>query len=670
MAFNPDAYLAESEQFDPDAYLSETDAIDQEVDPQAQLDAMNDAQSGSAETASTGIGVADAGLEFAAAFNRGATKLADFLTTDQINAVSQVLGSEFRVPSITDTLSAGTSGGFMPEGMARDVVRSAGEVVPSAVATGGVLRSMASKLPAFTSASEGIAAGAIRQMGQTGAASDVVYGAASGAGGEYGRQEGGTAGQLAGAVIAPLSIAAGQASIKGLISAGKQGLTAFNRTVEGMSDDGASTLLSEMMIREGLSPEDVAKEVSRLGDDATLADAGNNFARLLRLAANKVPRIEGRVGSELGARQSGQGQRILSAFDDSAGIPKLSMDDEIIRLQQVEGPKIKGLYDKAREGTVSISQKLNNMLENSPSMQAAAKEADNALGDISSMGQKVSNLDRLDAIKKSLDDMIGVALRQGENSKVARLSELKNTMVAEVDLAIPAYKEARNAFAGKAQLENAAEFGTNYFKLKPTEVARLTQSMGESEKRFFRLGAKQAIIDKLDSMQLNRDAIKAMFGRGGDASKLRSLFATEKQFNTFSDAMEREAQFVMTRRAAQENSTTAKQLFDDKSMTQALNDARRVATDPLEAAAFLGSLTGKLSAKKGSEANIKALEKVGDILLERGMPAERIESLLRKGSEKQIESALRGALSKSGSSKTIAPMIGSAIAPDQRQSQQ
>jgi len=171
---------------------------DQEVDPQAQLDAMNDSQAGSAETASTGIGAADAGLEFAAAFNRGATKLADFLTTDQINAVSQVLGSEFRVPSITDTLSAGTSGGFMPEGMARDVVRSAGEVAPSALSGALAARGLAGGLPQFSAQTEGVIPGIVRQAGQETARSAVATGALAGAGSELGKKGGGEVGEALG----------------------------------------------------------------------------------------------------------------------------------------------------------------------------------------------------------------------------------------------------------------------------------------------------------------------------------------------------------------------------------------------------------------------------------------------------------------------------------------
>lgn len=170
------------------------------------------------------------GLEFASAFNRGATKLADFLTTDQINAVSQILGSEFRVPSITNMLSPATQGGFAQEGLARDVVRGAGEVIPAAVGAGATLARAGSQLPAFTAATEGVLPGVLRQAGSTSIAAEGALGAASGAGsvlggeaggaigeavgGEQGRAIGETVGSVAGGIVAPVGAAVSAERLK------------------------------------------------------------------------------------------------------------------------------------------------------------------------------------------------------------------------------------------------------------------------------------------------------------------------------------------------------------------------------------------------------------------------------------------------------------------------
>lgn len=145
--------------------------------------------------------LADVALEGMAAFNRGATRMADFLTTDQINAVSEILGSEFRVPSITEKASAGTQGNFMEEGLGRDVVRSAGELVAPGVAGGQIARQAAQRLPQFAAQTEGVIPGAIRQAGQTTMGREGVLAATTGAGGELGGAGGEVAGEQIGGMI-------------------------------------------------------------------------------------------------------------------------------------------------------------------------------------------------------------------------------------------------------------------------------------------------------------------------------------------------------------------------------------------------------------------------------------------------------------------------------------
>jgi hypothetical protein len=168
--------------------------------------------------------------EGAAAVNRGASQVADFLTTTPINAALELAGSESRVPSITETLAPATAGNFMEAGVPRDIVRAAGEVIPSGVAAGSLLRGAAGALnPAMLSSGEGVTAGAVRQLGQTTIGQDAAYTGLSGAGGAVGQEVGGDAGALIGSLAAPLSgamIPAGvNATKSALATAGERALT-------------------------------------------------------------------------------------------------------------------------------------------------------------------------------------------------------------------------------------------------------------------------------------------------------------------------------------------------------------------------------------------------------------------------------------------------------------
>jgi UDP-N-acetylmuramoylalanine-D-glutamate ligase len=198
--------------------------------------------------------------------------------------------------------------------------------------------------------------------------------------------------------------------------------------------------------------------------------------------------------------------------------------------------------------------------------------------------------------------------------------------------------------------------------------------MSESERRFFKLGAKDAIIEKIDSLQFNADAVKRLFGKNGDVKKLKLLFDDDNSFKRFNDTLQREADFVLTRRAAQANSTTAKQISDDVSASEVINATTQAISTPAGAANVVGRIMGGLSKSKSSQEYTKALEDAGDVLLAKGVNSETIQSILKSGSRERITSAIRSA-TKSNSARirsSIPAIVGATdaqSAPEKSQTQ-
>lgn len=607
--------------------------------------------------------VPDAVSEAMAAVNRGIVNLADFMTVDQVNNILEVIGSDKRVPTLSEQpiVQAATTGGIMEPGLGREMIRTGGEMMAPGAMMGGVMRKTAQALPKLAPSVESTTAGVVRQMGAGTAPGDITLSAISGAGTEVGRETGGETGALIGAVLAPTSAIGAKTAFTKLLGAGKSGIESFMRSTADMTEEGASTLLAESMVREGLSPDDITKRMADLGPEAMPADIGTSFARLLRLASNKIPRIEGQVSDVFSARHAGQGNRVLSALDDATGTSSLTMDDEIARLDKTLGPQIRDMYAAAGEKGLRLSEKLRKLLEGKSDLGKAREAADIRLANKRAMGDTISNIDVINATKQELDDRIGVAIRAGEKHKVRDLVRLKNAMVDEADESIPEYKQARSLFAGKASLENAADSGLMFLKMKPRDMEALTRTFGESEKRMFKLGAKQAVLDKIDDISTSADAIKRLFGKNGDIKKLRYLFDDDASFKQFSDTLKRETDFVLTRRAAQENSTTFKQASDEMMAAEILRNTNEAISSPMGAANALGRILGGLSSKKGSELNIKALEEAGDILLSKGMDPTRLQALLRRGNAQHIEEALRKSLKPNLTAPYVAPITTSVI---------
>ena len=606
-------------------------------------------------------------LEGMAAVNRGATGMVDFLASP-VNAAMELSGSDARVPSLTKALEPyATGGNFMEQGLPKDVVRAAGEAVPAALAVGGALRAAAQPLtgavtgqvgnvgtlPQLATGSESVGTGVLRQMASTAdprkaAAADAGFAALSGAGSAVGREVGGEEWAMIGAIAAPLTVAGGALALKKTLAAGKSGIDSLFGATKGMSNDGAATMLAEAMVREGLSPDDVAKQMASMGDEGMLADVAPAFSRLLRLASNKIPRIQGVASQQFAQRQSGQAARLGSALDDGTGTPLLTVDDEIARLENTMKPEITKLYDAAKNKPVAMSKRLQALMEGDNSVGRAVQKAQQNLADYRAMGEEVSNMSLINETKKILDADIAAAARAGDKGTQSRLLQLKKVMVDEADAAAPEYAQARSMFAGKEQLKNAAEQGQDFFKTSSRELKQLTETFGESERRMYKLGAKQAILDRFDNINANYDLVSRTFGKNGDAAKLRTLFDTKEQHQKFVDTLEREANWVLTRRAAQANSTTAQQIGDDVDAQGAFALARDALSSPMGAANSLGKITAGLSKKKGTQEFTAALERAGDILLEAGLKPESVAQLLRKGNAPMIERALKNQIQRRG----------------------
>ena len=588
--------------------------------------------------------------EAGSAVTRGLTDVGEFFTTKPIRAVQQLAGvpAEERLPLIEQTEIGQdlTTGQFMEEGLARDVVRAGGELAAPGAVGGQMLRTAAKAIPVAQTTAQGV----IKSLGGSTVGQDIVGGALSGAGGEIGEEFGGETGKLVGSFLAPASMATAPIFKKVLEEGAIDTVVPFIKGIVNplskMSDEGASILLNEAMIREGLSPDEVIMKLKSLGPEAIPADIGNNFARLLRTSANKVAQIEGRSADVFKSRHAGQGDRLLGAFDESTALPSLGLDDELIRLNLVMKPKINDLYAQAGAGSIQLSPKLKTLMTGKSSLGKATAKAQQSLENMRAAGDTVTNIDLINATKQTLDDQINVAIRKGANNKSRELVRLKNIMVEEADTAIPVYKQARDLFAGKASLENSAKQGESFLKLSKRDVVDLTKSMGESEKRIFKLGAKKAILDKFDDIRTNADLVGRVFSKNGDTEKLRHLFDDSAAFAKFNNALEQETQFVLTRRAAQANSTTAKQLFDDEDAFSTLTNVAGDIGSASGASRIFNKIMTGLGRKKTDDLYTKALEDAGDVLLIKGIEPNRIRKLLTQGSPKAIQSRITQAMKR------------------------
>lgn len=328
-----------------------------------------------------GFGVAS---EAASAVNRGAANMVDFFTTDQINAISRLAGNDLKLQGFAKMLSSATQGGQMEEGLARDVVRAAGEVVAPGAAGGAAIRGAAKFLPA-QAAGESAAIGAARSLSSgTTLGADAGLSAASGAGSEIGESVGGAPGALIGGIAAPVAIA----GLKSLAvkSAGNIRILDSNGL--------PSKEIQRSLSKRGLDLGDIIDDVDQLpavirGKDTDefvdgivknklIRGSKNNALATVRLENNSIVRDD--LGEELlrqgfkegdisAAKMANSSTR--SEMDKMLGMQRRILsntsESQNFRPTDVVGEHVKDRFDFIRNKASDLSKQLDKIAKGSGS---------------------------------------------------------------------------------------------------------------------------------------------------------------------------------------------------------------------------------------------------------------------------------------------------------------
>ena len=499
------------------------------------------------------------------------------------------------------------------------------------------------------------------------------------------------------------------------------------------STEGAVKILGDAMLRSGKSVDEIMARYDELyaqNPETIPADVDDTFRQYLRALGNKVPTVMGQSRSVLNTRNERQYDRIAqsldSTFDSSFGVPGLNAQDEITRLQTATRQEISAKYAQAKaEGfgsTRSSSDQVEMDLRESPlmlhdrmlrpidssgniirrsspsgneevggvytvfspkmnarmevgvaepktSLGQARQAAEQYIQDEVGAGNSVTHFDVIDFTKKQMDDMIGVALRNGELNKARQLTQQKNLLVKDADELYPSYAEARQMYAERAQLESAEELGRLFTKggqnrLRPNDIKHYVDTLGEAELRMFRLGAKNALIERMEDASLSADQMRSIYRSRAEREKLRALFQGSGkqedavgriQYEDFMKYLETEVEFRLTRKAAQENSTTPMQLETGTTIDEAIANVGAALESPTRA---LPKMIESFMATRGKataeQARIEAMKTAGDVLLLGGMNPVRLQSMLRAGADEAVKRELIKLYYKDSPSKVAA----------------
>lgn len=151
----------------------------------------------------------------------------------------------------------------------------------------------------------------------------------------------------------------------------------------------------------------------------------------------------------------------------------------------------------------------------------------------------------IDYMKRGLNDLVESGLRSGRGitrQRARGLNQRMNRVLNQVDELVPEYKAARATYAGDAALEDvfgAAREGSRrlglspFLREDPRRIQQVLRELTSSEQEFYRRGA----IDVIRNLPPNRRVSLAFSDDPQVQRKLRQLFRTEQDYNSFRAAL-------------------------------------------------------------------------------------------------------------------------------------
>lgn len=399
-------------------------------------------------------------------------------------------------------------------------------------------------------------------------------------------------------------------------------------------------------------------------DPEMIADLGGPAVRrLARAARSASPKAGSMADSALLGRHLDQGDRLTDATRKATGQKGSQYYEAIEEMAKERSAKARPLYDAAANepvwGDWFASATKNPRIQKALKIGREALEDESlALGidppdikvftdfDAAGVGQlnSVPTVREWDAVKRGLDRII----QDGRDPLTGRLNGeaqgadmLRRKLLKELDR-IPAYAEARAAWAGPSEAIELADKGRSVFKKDPEIIAREIAGIRNPENLdFYKMGVARAMEDKLDAVRGTADATLRFTPK---VWKQVNAALGPDATNALKSAVDREIRMAQTLNVVSRGSQT-----QDK-MSDALMLARP--EDMGGVSEFLrGDIRGGLLRKAAEMANRrtegiteKVGERLGTLMFTPPSAGPNATQAVRDAARAQLEEAIRRSL--------------------------
>lgn len=415
------------------------------------------------------------------------------------------------------------------------------------------------------------------------------------------------------------------------------------------SVDLARRRVAQAMLRDGATTEQVAARMSKLGDDAILAEAsGYNTRDLLDTMATLTGRTKNWTEELIRNRQAQRGNRLAQSAGEQLSPTGARLADSVESLITKRDVEATPLYDQLKTVSITLDDDLKQILDASKKLGAFARAEKISTGlrepftlkDVKNANE-VSMTD-LDKVKRGLDDLITSKTAvndRGEINEFGRsVVKLKqdflkrlDDMTMDSDTGKSLYKSARDAYAGPSALISAAELGRTVINKPASTIRTLIKDMSDSELESFRVGAYEGLRD-LAGTQSGQTRLLNMWKEPATQERLKEIFPSERAFRIFASDVAAEARKKEIQTVGRGSQTAGREARMEDVGNETLKDTVNMAA--AAKTMDIGSLINMLSNNmKRTSVPEPVRNEIGKILMSKATSGDEIR-LLRNAMEK------------------------------------
>jgi hypothetical protein len=387
-----------------------------------------------------------------------------------------------------------------------------------------------------------------------------------------------------------------------------------------------------------------------LGPEARVVDIGGESTRRLADLLTTLPgKAQRQFQTAVEQRQAGRAGRLVTAADEALGTSGAQYGQTLGELETRKVAESKPFYDQLRDVTIPVDDELFGMLksagnealkksqrlarlagEDQLSISNALKDTRDLLTNVSIPGTQV-NFNSLDHVKQALYDLEQKFAKAGENQESAAFGSLRKRLTAKLDSMSPVddagisiYRQARNAYAGPAQLADAVESGRNALSGKTVELSDVISNLSDSEMEGFRIGALQALREKVGKEAGQTELLK-MWKEPATSDKLKLIFGDN--YRQFAADVAKERQLKMMEKVGQ-GSKTASMLFGAQDLGMPGIEAAGQAATAAKTGDIGSLVTGAKKLVAGTAMPEATRNQLARLLLARGPQAQQELTML------------------------------------------